>query len=54
LTDETTGKLPRKLPERGDALNVPLPFDTAVKAALETRPPPNEPKKRRRTNIKDK
>ena len=38
------GKPPkRKLPERGDRLNVPLPFEDAVKAALETKPPPKKP-----------
>jgi hypothetical protein len=44
VTDETDGKPTRKLPERADALNVPLPFAAAIKAALETRPPPREKK----------
>jgi hypothetical protein len=48
VTDEKSGEPPRKLPERGDALNVPLPFDAAVKAALETEPPPAKPKKKRK------
>jgi hypothetical protein len=49
------GKPSRKLPERGDALKIDLPFDEAVRAALQTRPlPDDEPakepaaKKRRR------
>jgi hypothetical protein len=29
----------RKLPERGDALNIDLPFDEAIKAALAVKPP---------------
>jgi hypothetical protein len=41
VTDEASGKKPRKPPEREDALRVPLDFDDAVKAALETRPPPD-------------
>ena len=45
MTDEPSGKKPRKPPERGDALSVPIPFDAAIKAALETKPPP-ETKKR--------
>jgi hypothetical protein len=40
VTDEASGKPKRKLPERGDALSVPLPFDAAIRAALETKPPP--------------
>lgn len=32
------GKPKRKLPERADALKIDLPFDEAVKAALEVRP----------------
>jgi hypothetical protein len=47
VTDEPRGKKPRRPPERADALSVPLPFDAAIKAALETRPPPDKgrPKK---------
>jgi hypothetical protein len=49
VTDEPSGKPKRKLPERADALNVPLPFDAAIKAALETGPPPTDkPKKKRK------
>jgi hypothetical protein len=48
VTDEPSGKKPRKPPERGDALVVPLPFDAAIKAALETRPPPESPRKPRK------
>jgi hypothetical protein len=44
---ETSGKQPRKLPERADALKVPLDLDQALKAALET-PPPTDPKPKRR------
>jgi hypothetical protein len=44
VTDEKSGKPPRKLPERADSLNVPLDFDDAIKAALETEPPPPKPK----------
>jgi hypothetical protein len=54
VTDEKSGEQPRKLPERGDALNVPLPFDAAIKAALETKPPPlkneSKTKKKRRAS----
>jgi hypothetical protein len=46
VTDETSGKKPRKPPERADALSVPLPFDAAIKAALETEPPPEKKKSR--------
>jgi hypothetical protein len=48
LTVAPSGKPPRKLPERADALNVPLPFDDAIKAALETKPPPEIPKRRKK------
>jgi hypothetical protein len=49
VTDEPSGKQPKKLPERDDALHVPVPFDAAVKAALETKPPPREnPKPRKK------
>jgi hypothetical protein len=48
VTEEQSGKKPRKPPTRSDALVVPLPFDAAIKAALDTLPPPtNEPKKKR-------
>jgi hypothetical protein len=50
VTDDPSGKPPRKLPERADALNVPLPFDDAIKAALETKPPPTKPKRKRKTS----
>jgi hypothetical protein len=42
---------PRRLPEREDALKINLPFEDALGAALETRPPTEEkpaPKKKRR------
>jgi hypothetical protein len=42
VTEEKSGKPPRKLPERGDAIKVPVPFDDAIKAALETKPPPKK------------
>ena len=45
---EQSGKPKRKLPERGDALSVPLPFDAAIKAALETKPPPVKPKRKKK------
>jgi hypothetical protein len=47
---EQSGKPTRKLPERRDALVVPLPFEDAIKAAVETRPPPKAPtaKKKKR------
>ena len=42
----------RKLPQREDALKIDLPFDEALKAALEAKPEPKEParprKKRKR------
>ena len=51
MTDEQSGKPKRKLPERADALSVPLPFDAAIKAALETKPPAKAgTTKRRRKN----
>jgi len=42
VTDEPSGKKPRKPPEREDALRVPLDFDDAIRAALETRPTPEK------------
>ena len=36
----------RKLPERADALKLDLPFATAIKAALNTKPPPRVDTKR--------
>jgi hypothetical protein len=48
VTDEKSGKQPRKLPERADALSVPLPFDDAIKAALETKPPAATTKKQKK------
>lgn len=54
MTDEPSGKKPRKPPERGDALVVPLPFDAAIKAALETKPPPESHKRpRKRGEVSD-
>jgi hypothetical protein len=47
MTDESNGEKPKKPPERADALNVPLPFEDAIKAALETNPPVVAPKKRK-------
>jgi hypothetical protein len=47
MTAVPSGKPPRKLPVRADALNLPVPFDAAIKAALETKPPPEQPKKRK-------
>jgi hypothetical protein len=47
VKDEQNGKRTRPPPQRADALNVPLPFDAAIKAALETKPPP--PKQTKRT-----
>jgi hypothetical protein len=44
---EQSGKPQRKPPQRGDALNVPLPFEAAIKAALETKPPPVKAKKKK-------
>jgi hypothetical protein len=51
MTDEPSGEKPKKLPERADALNVPLDFEDAIKAALDTKPPPADtpPKKKRKT-----
>lgn len=43
MTDEPNGKPTRKLPERDDALNVPLAFEDAIRAALATDPPPARP-----------
>ena len=48
MKDEPNGKPPRKLPERADSLNVPLPFDAALRAALETKPPPEKPARKRK------
>jgi hypothetical protein len=48
VTDEPSGKKPRKPPERDDALRVPLDFDDAVRAALETKPPPEKKKRKGR------
>jgi hypothetical protein len=39
---------PRKPPERSDALRINLEFDEAVRAALETEPPPPRPSKRKK------
>lgn len=55
MTVENSGKPKRKLPEREDALSVPLDFDAAIKAALETRPPPylktkERPKRKKRAS----
>lgn len=44
---ETPGRPNRKLPVRADALKVPVQFEAAIKAVLETKPPPIEPKKKR-------
>jgi len=41
-------KQKRPPPERGDALRVDLPFEEAIKAALETKPPPKERRKRKK------
>lgn len=40
---EQAGKSNRKLPERADALRVPLDFQDAIRGALETKPPPSKP-----------
>ena len=37
------GEQKRKLPERADALRIELPFEEAVRAALETKPEPGTP-----------
>jgi hypothetical protein len=45
------GKPKRKLPERADALKIDLPFEDALKAAVEVKPeqhPPKTKQKRRR------
>lgn len=42
MTDEPSGKRKRKPPERADALKLPVGFEAAIKAALETRPPPEK------------
>ncbi|MFL5781022.1 MAG: hypothetical protein ACJ760_06910 [Thermoleophilaceae bacterium] len=34
-------------PKRNGRLSIPLPFDDAVKAALEVKPPPKQPRKPR-------
>ena len=36
---------PRRNGRNGDKLSIPLPFDEALKAATETKPPAREPKK---------
>lgn len=41
-------KQPRKLPERADALNLDLPFEDAVRAALAAKPEPKKSKRKRR------
>jgi hypothetical protein len=38
----------KKLPERGDALRIDLPFEEAVRAALKTSPQPAIPKTKRK------
>ena len=50
---EKSGKQPRKLPERGDALKIDLEFEDAIKAALETPSPKTAPRKRRKRKPKD-
>lgn len=37
-----------KRPERNGALKVDLPFEEAIKAALETKPPPKGKRKRKK------
>jgi hypothetical protein len=54
VTEEPNGKQQRKLPERADSLNVPLPFDVAVRAALETRPPPKSETSRKTRKARSK
>jgi len=46
---DDSGKPNRKRPERADALRVDLPFEEAVRAALDTKPPtiPKKQTKRR-------
>jgi hypothetical protein len=39
------GDSKRKLPERADALNIDLPWEEALRAALEVKPPADRPKK---------
>lgn len=48
------GKPKKKLPERGDALKIDLPFDEAMKAALEVEPLTTKPKMRSGRNVKPK
>jgi hypothetical protein len=43
------GKPKRKLPERDDALKIDLPFEEAVKAALEAKAPKQPARVKRRT-----
>lgn len=38
----------RKLPERADALRLDLPFEDAIRAALQTKPPSPRIKKARK------
>jgi hypothetical protein len=42
------GEPERKLPERSDALKVDLPFEEALKVAVNTKPPPHTKAKRKR------
>lgn len=48
------GEKKRKLPERADALRIDLPFDDAMKAALETPPPKKMRKKSSGGNVETK
>jgi hypothetical protein len=41
------GEPKKKVPERSDALKVDLPFEEAIKAALNTKPPPSAKAKRK-------
>jgi hypothetical protein len=47
-------KVPNPHGRAGDPVKVPLPFDAALRAALETPPPPEDAKPKRRTKRKPK
>jgi hypothetical protein len=54
VTAEQNGKLPKKPPERGDALKIDLPFEKAVRAALETPPENGRKKAQRKTRSRNR